>query len=158
MSSLCNPDILNLATTLLPNIQNHTNQSQSQNQYPSFVTPNSEFLNQTQFMEPNLHQLSSTPTNPLFNYHDHGQQENLSDQSQVYFPANNVGENIFKNSSFNSILSSSTPSSSSTPLNSSSTLTNMNGSNNEDERDTYCSNNMLFDMSDGFDVITNGFM
>ncbi|XWS51996.1 hypothetical protein CRYUN_Cryun11dG0029700 [Craigia yunnanensis] len=71
----------------------------------------------------------------------------LAYQNQTCF-----SENIPNLSAFGSLLS--TPSPSSTPLNSSSTTyVNNNGSNTEDiERDSYCSNMLMFDVPNGLNV------
>ncbi|XWS09917.1 hypothetical protein CRYUN_Cryun39dG0031000 [Craigia yunnanensis] len=78
-----------------------------------------------------------------YGYHDSNQSiiNSFADQNQVCF-----SENIPSLSTFGSLLS--TPSSSSTLLNSSSTTYfNNNGSSTEDiERDSYCSNLLMFDV------------
>ncbi|KAL8032727.1 hypothetical protein ABFX02_13G114800 [Erythranthe guttata] len=58
------------------------------------------------------------------------------------------------NFSFQSVMSSnmSTPSTSSTPLHSNSAYNNINGSGTEDERESYCSDMLKFEIPDIFDV------
>ncbi|XVF19001.1 hypothetical protein REPUB_Repub11eG0073200 [Reevesia pubescens] len=85
-----------------------------------------------------------------YGYHDCNQSivNSLADQNQACF-----SENIPNFSTFGSLLS--TPSPSTTPLNSSSTtyVNNNRSSTDQDiERDSYCSNMLLFDVPNGLNV------
>ncbi|XP_022717960.1 transcription factor MYB41-like [Durio zibethinus] len=83
-----------------------------------------------------------------YGYHEFNQSNinSLAGQNQTFF-----SENIPNLNTFRSLLS--TPSSSSTPLNSSTTYVNNNGSSTEDiERDSYCSNMLMFDVPNGLNV------
>nr|QWQ79403.1 MYB5 [Zanthoxylum armatum] len=165
---LMNPDLLNLASTLLscqstttPQNLHQQDQSFQQNLLQYTVDdPNPQYLNETQIQQPNLEQFSSNPNNfscqnaepfgvsrPILapNY---GCQETENEsriepsvyQNQAYFNNRMNGGSCIANMGFGSLLT--TPSSSSTPLNSSST-NYVNGCP-EDERDSYCSN-LFFD-------------
>ncbi|KAL0363300.1 UNVERIFIED_CONTAM: Transcription factor [Sesamum calycinum] len=94
---------------------------------------------------------------PVANYGYYG-----SDHQSVMDPAPSSEASTFhqsnssKNFSFQSVLSNiSTPSSSPTPLHSNSTY-NINSSSTEDERESYCSNMLKFEIPDILDV--NDFM
>ncbi|KAK4399038.1 Transcription factor [Sesamum angolense] len=94
---------------------------------------------------------------PVANYGYYG-----SDHQSVIDPAPSSEASTFhqsnssKNFSFQSVLSNiSTPSSSPTPLHSNSTY-NINSSSTEDERESYCSNMLKFEIPDILDV--NDFM
>ncbi|GKV15845.1 hypothetical protein SLEP1_g26590 [Rubroshorea leprosula] len=160
LGSMINPELLNLAKSLLSsNIQaSQPGNFQAQNQFPFFQTSqiqtpvtsssttNAYLLQNTQLLQANLNQFSAIPTNIC---QDYGY-DDLSDQSIITQLAGNQGcfsgENI-QNMGFGSLLS--TPSSSSTPLNSSST-TYVNGASTEDERDSYGSNMLMFDVPNNF--------
>ena len=86
---------------------------------------------------------------PLPNYNYYGSDQTIMDPSETStFQSNNSNQNF----SFASVLS--TPSSSPTPLNSNSTY--INSSSTEDERESYCSNMLKFEIQDLLDV--NEFM
>lgn len=101
-------------------------------------------------------QTSEMPSNftdedyvPLPSYNYYGSNQTIMDPSETLtFQCNNNNQNF----SFASVLS--TPSSSPTPLNSNSTY--INSSSTEDERESYCSNMLKFEIPDLMDV--NEFM
>ncbi|GLT77244.1 hypothetical protein SLA2020_488490 [Shorea laevis] len=156
LGPMMNSELLNLAKSLLSsNIQaSQPGDFQVQNQFPFFQTSqiqtpvtsssttNAHLLENTQLFQANLNHLSAIPTNMC---QDYGYND-LSDLSIITQLGGNQGcfsgENI-QNMSFGSLLS--TPTSSSTPLNSSPT-TYVNGASTEDERDSYCSNMLMFDV------------
>ncbi|GAV74440.1 Myb_DNA-binding domain-containing protein [Cephalotus follicularis] len=176
---MLNPNLLNLATALssignsqaqnqyqpcqLNNLQNPTQENQS---CTTSSVSNAQFLNETQLMQapqnlitnysfqnsiPNVWLDDTQPFN--VNYGCHASTPTAINpilENQTLF-SNFRGEN-FTNSSFGSLIS--TPSSSSTPLNSSSTAC-VNGST-EDERDSYCSNMLMYDVQCSLNV--NGLM
>ncbi|XVF04069.1 hypothetical protein REPUB_Repub05bG0049400 [Reevesia pubescens] len=161
--------------------QNQTGNFQCQNQYESYQGNQVQNpIQATQLLQANLNQFSTNPTSPscqntlpnlwetydreninvsnstgffpmqTYGYHDSNQSiiNSLADQNQACF-----SEKIPNLSGFGSLLS--TPSSTSTPLNSSSTtyVNNNGNSTNEDiERDSYCSNKMMFDVPNGLNV------
>ncbi|KAK4439255.1 Transcription factor [Sesamum alatum] len=105
-----------------------------------------------------LSTLTSDDYVPVTNYGFYG-----SDHQSVVDPAPSSDASTFhqsnstNNFSFQSVLSNiSTPSSSPTPLHSNSTNYNINSSCTEDERESYCSNMLKFEIPDILDV--NDFM
>lgn len=177
IGSMLNP---NLATSLLStqsnshdispgNFQEHQNDnSQVQNQFQS-LQPNQimdsspQFLNETQLLQANLEQISTSQTN--FNclnslqslWQETGKSANMGESLMPNCGYNEMSNQAMMKCSFENIsnlgLNSSllsTPSSSTTPLQSSST-TYVNGGT-EDERDSYCSNIMMFDIPSALDV------
>ncbi|KDP38959.1 hypothetical protein JCGZ_00716 [Jatropha curcas] len=158
VGSILNPNLLdNLASfrftsqenTSQKNFQeNQLFQSLQQTQFQEIIeSSNAQLLNETQFLQPNLDQLSNDQIN------------NFSYQNFLMLPNYNEmmsNEGIMKasfenlpNLGFGSVIST-TPSSSTTPLQSSST-NYVNGST-EDERDSYCSNILMFDIPNSLDV------
>ena len=171
---------LEISTTPENIQQNQTGNFQCQNQYEYYQGNQVQNPIQacTQLLQANLNHFSANPTSlscqnstqpnlwqeredfsvsnskgffPMQNYgyHDSNQSiiKSLAYQNQACFPE------IFPNlSTFGSLLFK--PSSSSTPLNSSSTTNvNNNGSSIEDiERDSYCSNMLMFDVHNGLNV------
>ncbi|OVA07982.1 SANT/Myb domain [Macleaya cordata] len=176
-----NPDFLIPALqdqTQLNQFQFQPNQLQNQIQElpAACTTSTTPFSNETQFVQANVEQFQSNPINfTCQNSQSNGWEENAimpsnlmenfvpvpnygyysSDQSSIIDPlsdnSNFQSNNSNQNISFTSVLS--TPSSSPTPLNSNSTYIN---SSTEDERDSYCSNVLKFEIPDFFDV--NEFM
>lgn len=182
-----NPNLLNLATSLLSsksnsqdtspenvqenqldNPQIHQNQFQSlqPNQYQACIDSSAQFLNETQLLESNLEQLNSTSqANSIFqnslqweetrNFPDMG--ESLTPYCGYYEMGNqDMIKSSFENLSnmgFSSLIS--TASSSTTPLQSSST-TYVNGGI-EDERDSFCSNILMYDIPNNLDA-NNGLL
>ncbi|KAF8391431.1 hypothetical protein HHK36_023736 [Tetracentron sinense] len=165
-NQLCNSQVPNQFQSYQPN------QFQTPMQeIPVCTTSSAPFLNQTQIAQTNLEQFPSNST--TFNcpdsepnmWQDNGIPSNLmenlvslpnydynsSDQPMVD-PLSNVSNfqynnNSNKNFSLASVMP--TPSSSPTPLNSSSTNIN---SSTEDERDSYCSNMLKFEIPDILDL------
>ncbi|XVE50417.1 hypothetical protein DITRI_Ditri01bG0161200 [Diplodiscus trichospermus] len=156
-----NKSLLEISTTPENIQQNQTGSFQFQNQYES--CQGSQVQNPvqayTQLLQANLSHFSANPAGlssqnstleydrenvPIQHYGYHGNNQSIVNslfgQNQTCF-----SENITSLGAFGSLLS--TPSSSSTPLNSSSTTyVNNNGSSAEDiERDSYCSNMLMFD-------------
>ncbi|CAK7327526.1 unnamed protein product [Dovyalis caffra] len=124
-------------------------------------TSSAQFLNETQIREANLEQLYSNPSNfscQNSSWHTNGERTLNNGESitsnYVYHDSNNkpiINDTSFEalpSLSFSSLLS--TPSSSTTPLHSSST-TYVNIST-EDERDSYCSNMLMFDLPNSLDA------
>ncbi|CAK9181301.1 unnamed protein product [Ilex paraguariensis] len=174
-NQICNPDLVQ--SQLPPLVQHGHLQNSDQEILPCTASNTAyvSFSDETQFMQPNVEQFSSSFTN--FNpqsyqlnewessgissfvteNEDYGavQQDYsfyTSDQSTVdHLPSENstFQSNNSNNFSFQSVLS--TPSSSPAPLNSNSTCIN-SCSNNEDERESYCSNMMKFEIPSVFDV------
>ncbi|XWS11122.1 hypothetical protein CRYUN_Cryun38cG0056600 [Craigia yunnanensis] len=173
---------LEISTTPENIQQNQTGNFQCQNQYESYQGNQVQNPIQacTQLLQANFNHFSTNPTSlscqnitqpnlwqeydregisasnskgffPMQNYGYHGSNQSiikyLANQNQACF-----SENIPNLSTFGSLLS--TPSSISTPLNSSSTTNvNNNGSSIEDtERDSYCSNMLMFDVHNGLNV------
>ncbi|XVE80234.1 hypothetical protein DITRI_Ditri14bG0123400 [Diplodiscus trichospermus] len=159
-------------TTTPENVpKNQTWNFQCQNQYEPYQ--GNQVQNQvqacTQLLQPNLNHFSAeNPTsiscqNTLPNLCEDYDRENVNVcNSKGFFPMQNCGsyydqnqicfsQNILDLSTFRSLLS--TPYSSSTPLNSSSTTAyvNNNGSSADPdtERDSYCSNKLMFDVPNG---------
>lgn len=127
-------------------------------------TLSAQFLYETQISAANLEQLSCNPTNfscqnsLRSSWHANGEStpdicESLM-SNYVYHDSNNkpitndISFETLQSLSFGSLLS--TPSSSTTPLRSSST-TYVNVST-EDEKDSYCSNMLVFDMPNSLDA------
>lgn len=173
IGSMLNPNLLNLATSFLScqgNNQDITPKNFQENQLGSSqvqtqihclqpeqlqthahasTDSSAQFLNETQLMQANLEQLSDNPTSfrcqnslqtswpamPNWDYHDTNQ------------PIINTSFENLSSVSFSPLLS--TPSCSTTPLHSSS-ATYVNG-NVEDDRDSYCSNILMFDMPNCLD-------
>ncbi|XP_025014328.2 transcription factor MYB41-like [Ricinus communis] len=171
IGSMLNPNLLNLATSLLPSdrasnpdssskdFQENPFENMQPNQLQNQIQSCSQNLNETQFLQGNLEQLSSSQTS--FSCQGSWQTSGKSiDMGESFTPYcwydemsdQTILKTSFENLSnlgFGSLLSA--PSSSTTPLQSSST-TYINGSI-EDERDSFCSNNMLlFDMPNSLDV------
>ncbi|XP_043712196.1 transcription factor MYB102-like [Telopea speciosissima] len=169
-----NPDL-----QLLQNLQenNSLSNSQFQTQFPSFTSSNQlqTPIQETQILETNVDQFPSNlnsfscHNSPSSAWQDNGAlSSNFTDD---FIPLSNFGyynsadqsmvDPLSKNSNlqsnnqnFNFASVLSTPSSSSlTPLNSSPTYIN---GGTEDERDSYCSNMLKFELPDLLDV--NGFM
>ncbi|KAK4839181.1 hypothetical protein QYF36_019871 [Acer negundo] len=176
LGSLLNPNnFLNIATATTPlnpphNFQeNQLLESFQQNllhgQYPldQACMNNNVPSDETQLTQANMEQFCSNPTSfngsdVLQNYgYDHRDDQN---QSFLNYYNNIINgdhhhhhQNVPNNMSFGSLLQSAEPSRSSTPLNSSS-INFVNGGGTEDERDSYCSNNVLFDhRSDGIGLV-----
>ncbi|XP_022721020.1 transcription factor MYB102-like [Durio zibethinus] len=114
-------------------------------QFPSNITDTNDW--QGNAMTSNLTE-DYVPIPPNYNYY--GSDETVMDPSSETsnFQSNNSNQSF----SFTSVLS--TPSSSPTPLNSNSTY--INSSCTEDERESYCSNILKFEIADIWDV--NEFM
>lgn len=175
---MVNPELLKLATSLLsshrenPNFllqnvqRNQISSPEIQNQLsqlvqPSqFQCPNQEiqqfvpFSNEAQLMEPNFTNFNSQSSQ----LNDWQSNERASSASEDYIPLQNYdyygSENLNLQSengnNFGFGLSNlSTPASSPTPLNSNST--NINSSSTEDERESYCSSMMKFEIPDFLD-------
>lgn len=178
IGSAFNPNFLNLATAILSSQNKNleigtTPENIQQNQTGSFQCPNHYEPYQgkqvqnptqacTQLFQANLGHLSANTNNlwqgygresinvsnskGMQNYGYHGSNQSiidsLADQNQTCY-----SENILNLSCFG-------PSSSSTPLNSSlTTYVNNNGSCGEDiERDSFCSNMLMFDVPNGLNV------
>ncbi|KAF2314277.1 hypothetical protein GH714_024868 [Hevea brasiliensis] len=180
IESILNP---NLATSLLStqsnsqdiipkNFQeNQLDSSYVQNQFQSLqpnqiqacIDSSTQFMNETQLLQANLEQLSTSQTN--FNC-----QNSLQGLWQETGKYPNMGESLMPNCAYHEISNQammkcsfenlsnlgfnssmiSTPSSSTTPLQSSST-TYVNGGT-EDERDSNCSNILMFDIPSSLDV------
>lgn len=179
MVPMVNPGLLTLTTGLMsshcenPELQpqnfqgNQLRHPQVQNQFESFhgnnpqnliqeVQPlNNPLLNESQIMQATAEHLSQNRF---------GFQNSLPDLWQVHggnpsndnsfsdptfsFDSNSIGKFNMQNFSIDSVLPSL--SSSSTPLNSSS-MTYVNGST-EDEKDSYCSSSLMFDILSGLDT------
>ena len=118
-----------------------SNEAQLMNPIPSNLTDLSDW--QANAMLSNLTE-DYVPLPPNYNYY--GSDQTVMDPSSETsnFHSNNSNQSF----SFASVLS--TPSSSPTPLNSNSTY--INGSNTEDERESYCSNILKFEIPDILDV------
>nr|URY18802.1 MYB protein [Zanthoxylum bungeanum] len=116
---------------LLSNLTNFNNgQNSQENSIPSS-------FNETFVLQPNQIYCSSNPTVPV-----------PSDQSPSFqYSLNNIGNHNF---SFDHSVMSSTPLSSPTPLNSSSTF--INASSTEDERESYCSSLLKFEIPESLDI------
>ncbi|KAA8519895.1 hypothetical protein F0562_014195 [Nyssa sinensis] len=186
VQSQVNPELLKLANSLLssqsenPNFllqnvqENELCSAQFQNQLPPLIQPNQleTLIQETQPMPANVEQFSSNFTDfnsqscqlntlqnngmptedfatlPNYSYY-------ASDQSFMDPPPSENStfqSNNSNNFSFASVLS--TPASSPAPLNSNSTY--INGSSTEDERESYCSSMLKFEIPDIFYV--NEFM
>ncbi|KAF2305081.1 hypothetical protein P3X46_033340 [Hevea brasiliensis] len=138
----------------------------------TLTTPFVPFSNETQLMDPSITDLSSQDSqlNHQEWQSDTGMASNLadymttvpsyndyygSDQTAIMDPSSETTSTFISNNgnqqnfSFASVLS--TPSSSSTPLNSNSTYIN-GSSSTEDERESYCSNMLKFEIPDSLDV------
>ncbi|XP_077242122.1 transcription factor MYB102-like [Tasmannia lanceolata] len=183
LSSQCeNPDLLpNLQQNqfsnpqienLFQSIQTHNLETQIQ-EIPACTTSYNQFLNEAQLMQANVEQYPSNPPNidcenvktnlwqnntmasnledftPVLNYGystcDQSMVDPLSGNSN--FQLNNNHQNF----NFTSVIS--TPATSPSPMNSSSNYIN---SSTEDERDSYCSNILKFEIPNLLDV--NDFM
>lgn len=170
------PELLKIASNLLSNQcqQDSSNLGLHQNlQEPAQIANNSQiqdpfqsqFLNESQFMQANVSNFQ--PCHDQTNmWHDNAIQANFSEN---LVPATNIGYNNLEQPVANfasddsniylpnipnynltaSVLS--TPASSPTQLNSSSTY-NLNSSSTEDERDSYCSDLLRFQVPDLLDV------
>ncbi|XP_010277911.1 PREDICTED: transcription factor MYB39 [Nelumbo nucifera] len=175
-NQLCNPQVQNQFASFPPN-QLQTDPVQ---EIPSCTTssaPSVPCLNKTQLLQTNAEQFPSNYTSfgcqesqcnawqdnvmpsalsenlvPMPNYDYFGSDNNQPFVDPLLENSNFHPSNINnQNFGFASVLS--TPSSSTTPLNSSSTYIN---SSTEDERDSYCSNMLNFEIPDILDV--NEFM
>ncbi|KAG5255065.1 MYB transcription factor family protein [Salix suchowensis] len=175
---ISNPDLLNLATSYLScqgnyisqdgQVENNQFQCSQPNELPNQIqacpdTLNAQFLYETQISDANLEQLSCNPTsfscqNSLqSSWHTNG--ESTPDicesfmSNYVYHDSNNkpiandISFETLPSLSFSSFLS--TPSSSTTPLRSSSTAC-VNVST-EDEKDSYCSDMLVFGIPSSLD-------
>ncbi|EYU24847.1 hypothetical protein MIMGU_mgv1a019583mg [Erythranthe guttata] len=142
LQTIMNPEALRVALTLISpqnenqllNYQNQ-HQHQFQNQAPSVIQPNqSSFDNIITQQIP-----SNNPTTSSFNNQSQSLQVDLSSSS----PSENFG--------FDSVLSS-TPLSSPAPPNTTSSAVGLtiNGTT-EDERESFCSNLLRFEIPEGFD-------
>ncbi|KAF2285929.1 hypothetical protein GH714_009012 [Hevea brasiliensis] len=181
IGSMLNPNLLNPATSFfsfqsssqeaspenvqenqLDNSQVHQNQFQSlqPSQIQACIDSSALFLDETQLLQAHLKQLSTSPANFICqNSSQCSWQEtgNFPTMGESLVPYHEIGNQTLIKSSFENLsnlgfssLISSTPSSSTTPLQSSST-TYVNGST-EDERDSYCSNMLMFDIPNSLDV------
>ncbi|KAH7546523.1 hypothetical protein FEM48_Zijuj01G0209800 [Ziziphus jujuba var. spinosa] len=135
-----------------PNLlQNPIRDSQTCTTATTTTTSSTAFLNENQLsQDQNLTNLSdqglfsipNTGYHNLESYHHHPM------ENQAFVDPSNCS-NSFANMSFSSLLSCA-PSSSSTPLNSCS-VTYVNSSN-EDERDSFCSNLMMYDIHNSLNI------
>ncbi|WCJ31505.1 Transcription factor MYB102 [Euphorbia peplus] len=149
---MVNPNMHNLATPLPSHLINQEYRFDNSIQEDQIVdgSTNAEFLNETQYnLQPNFRGQNSLES---------ATRKSMMQNSGYYEIINQpmINKSSCENQSnlgFSSLIS--TPSSNTTPLRSSSTLSYVNGST-EDERDSYCGNMLMFDISNGFSV--NGFL
>ncbi|XP_016436111.2 transcription factor MYB102-like [Nicotiana tabacum] len=169
VQTLVNPEILKLATSLFS--------SHHQNQNQNFLLPsdfqenqlfNSHFQNQlSQFVQssqiqtpiqniPSCTALNTTPSVPFYSDTQVMQQPNVEQFTSNIsnFSSQNCQLSEWQNFTFESLLSTlSTPSSSPTSLNSNSTCINNSSTTiSEEERESYCSSILNFDISNSLDV------
>ncbi|KAL7185635.1 hypothetical protein ACSBR2_027559 [Camellia fascicularis] len=181
LQTLMNPELLRLASTLLachnenPEMllqkhqENQLFNTHLQNQTPiqefppcsSSSVPCTSFIDQTQLIQgiemgqfsTNLTDLRCQNSQENMNLPYCGGYNNVSDLSDnSTFQSMNNSSNTSQNFTFDSVMS--TPISSPTPLNSPSTF--INSSSTEDERESYCSDMLKFEIPEGLDF--NDFM
>ncbi|WCJ26920.1 myb domain protein 74 [Euphorbia peplus] len=171
-----NSELLQLATSLMSSqnrndvnnfvVENGRGNQLYQNQYQELVQshqfqpqinqemPSNMFVpftgNDTQFLDPNSEQYIPG-ADQLLSYYYGSDQAGIMDQSISDTTSNLMSNNSNQNLGFASVLS--TPSSSPTPLNSNSTYINGSSTSTsfEDERDSYCSNLLKFEIPDILD-------
>ncbi|KDP20873.1 hypothetical protein JCGZ_21344 [Jatropha curcas] len=165
-NQLC--DNVQLQNQYQPLIQSNQFQTQTQEMpnCTTLTTSNATITPFVPYMDPNLEQYPSNITDlsdngmasnltedhyymalPNYNYYDQTAIMDPSSDTTSTFISNNSNQNF----SFAATSVLSTPSSSPTPLNSNSTCIN-GSSSNEDERESYCSNILKFEISDILDV------
>lgn len=171
---LVNPELLRLATSLLsssnrqnPNFLPQENQlcnleNQVQNQLPSLIQPPSQiqeipFSNdQAQLMQPNVEQFTNFNSQncQLNDWQCNEMPSNANDQfiSLQNYSLFGSDQSIMENSGFQSNNFSTFTSNSNSPLNSNSTYINSSSTTTEDERESYCSSMLKFEMPDILDV------
>ncbi|KAL2483219.1 MYB protein [Forsythia ovata] len=136
---LCNP------STALPASTSHSNQSHLMQENMGQFSMNTENLSGQTFLDNLTTAFESAPLMENLCYGASYQvQKDLTENTS--FQSLNGGSNNSHNFSFDSVLS--TPLSSPTPLNSSSTYIN---GNTEDERESYCSNLLKFEIPESLD-------
>ncbi|XP_010268879.1 PREDICTED: transcription factor MYB39 [Nelumbo nucifera] len=179
-NQLCNPQLPNDQFASFPPNQLPTNPIQEIPVCTTSTTPWAPFLDETQLLQTNVEKFPSNPTSfscptsqtnlwqhnempcnfqesfvslPNFSYvgSDHPTADHTLLNNSIFQSNNNSSSSSSHDFGFTSVLS--TPSSSTAPLNSSSTNIN---SSTEDERDSYCSNVLKFEIPDLLDV--NEFM
>ncbi|XP_065880085.1 transcription factor MYB102-like [Euphorbia lathyris] len=166
-----NPELLRLATSLMPsehrnfvaeNNPLYQNQLVQPNQFDTQINQQmasnmfGQFpSNETQFLDPNADQFiagadqseNGFVNSNLLSYYQAGMLEQSMSETTSTLMSNNSNQNL----GFGSVLS--TPSSSPTPMNSNSTY--INGSSTitspEDERESFCSNMLKFEIPDILD-------
>ena len=168
LQTLVNPELLRLASTLLTLKQEHPNLPQN----PQLWNPQFQNLQASQFqaapsqeataMQANTEELPSNLANPSYqNLTPSSFDENLvslpnyafvnPSETSTFQSLENQNNDVYYNNNqsfgFDSVLS--TPISSPTPLNSSPTFIN---TGNEDERESYCSSLLKFEIPESFNI------
>ncbi|XP_009600051.1 transcription factor MYB102 [Nicotiana tomentosiformis] len=160
VQSLVNPEILKIATSLFSS--HHQNQNQNfllpsnfqENQLCNSHVQNqlSQFVQTSQIQTP----IQNIPSLPFYGEAQVMQQPNVEQFSSNIsnFSSQNCQLSEWQNFTFESLLSTlSTPSSSLTSLNSNSTCIKSSSTIiSEEERESYCSSMLNFDISNGLDV------
>lgn len=168
-SNILNPSLLSLFTALLssssqnPDVLNQNLQPNQLNHsiFQAFQTNHQQVPNvqENQSNPIILQNYTSAPNfglSHLVHYNGHGGQ---STNMENHIVPNNEG--LMGSFNLGSLLSYSTPSSSTSPstLNSSaSSTTFVNGTATEDERDTYCSNMLMYNISNGLNISDSGLL